>query len=58
MKYAIEATINHATTEKQVRGLETDAALTGIALAELLEKYPNATSFILTIVPKSNVPLI
>lgn len=53
MKYAIEATINHKTTERHVRRVENDASLAGIALTDLLEKYPRATSIVVTAVPKS-----
>lgn len=54
MKYAIEATINYGTTERQVRRVEGDASLAGIALTELLEKYSRATSFVVTVVSKSS----
>lgn len=53
MKYAIEATINHKTTERTVCRIESDASLAGIALTELLEKHPRATSFVVTAVPQS-----
>ncbi len=51
MKYTISMTINNSKTEQQKQKVENDAQLAGIALAELLEKHPRASSFVITVVP-------
>ena len=51
--YYLDFTINTQRGEIQRHRNETDAALAGIALTELLEKHPEATSFVVTVVPKS-----
>lgn len=49
MKYAVDVTINFARGEKHEQHIERGAWGTGIALNEIIEKNPKATSFVLTV---------
>ena len=50
MKYALNVTVNHKTTERQVCRACKDAGMVGIDLSDIIEKYPRATSFNITVV--------
>lgn len=53
MKYALDVTANFDDGERDMQRVEPDAGMVGITVTDLLEKYPGATSFVVTIVPKA-----
>lgn len=51
--YYLDVTINRKNGETKEHRNEKDVSLAGIALTDLLEKHPDATSFVVAVVPKS-----
>ena len=52
MKYALTVTVNLPDDEREGHFVENGADLIGDRIDEIMKRFPNATSLVLTIVPQ------